>query len=491
MSYIAVFDLGTTAIKGVLVSRDGQLHFGHALPIETKYGYKQEIEQNPEQWWERVQCITRQWFSEDGVSPETIEAVTFSGQMEDVILIKEGEPATNAILYSDQRAAKEAELIQQKIPQLSEITGNGITSSTPLAKLLWLKEHEQDEKGEEVHVVFSAKDYLIYKLTGRIVTDIVTAATTGMMNLQTRKWHADLLSLLHIEEFVLPNLLSPEEKAGKVSTNGASQTGFLENTPVLCGAGDAGASTLGAGAILEGDCYMYLGTTGWIAGPTKDYSPQDNGVFTLAHIVPDLNIGIAPLLNAGNVHDWAMKTFLGCDDYDALEEEMQKSPPGANSLFFLPYLHGERCPIHDSDAKGAFWGIGPETKKADFLRAALEGICFSLLQITEMLVGSEVGSIALIGGGANSKTWCQMISDMTNKTVRVPHNTEYLPSLGIGATAFKYLGWTENYRDFVEEYIASSANSVNYYPNAEHHELYAELYKKYKKLYPSMEKMYR
>ena len=485
LNYVAVFDIGTTAIKGVLLSEKGTIHNEYSVKIHTYYGENQEHEQNPEEWWSGVQTITNEWFEKDDILPEYIKAITFSGQMEDVILIKEGQETTKAILYSDTRASQEAEFVNERLPHLKTVTGNTIRSSTPLAKLIWIKNKGILE--EQVSVVFSSKDYVIYQLTNSIVTDYVTAATTGMMDLQSRQWDKELLPTFELDAlFELPELVPSEHVVGRVTERGATQTGFLKDTPVLCGAGDAGASTMGAGAISEGDCYMYLGTTGWIAVPTRDTNPKEFGIFTLAHIVPQLNIAIAPLLNVGNVHHWAVDTLIGSQDYEKFEAEIDKSPPGANGLFFLPYLHGERCPIQDSEAMGAYWGIGPKTTKADFARASLEGISYSLLQITNMLVQQEKGTITVIGGGAKSQTLCQLIADMTNKEVRVPEKSEYLPSIGMGVTAFKYLGWLKDDQEFGQP----TPDKV-YKPNLENTKTYQQNYETYLKLYPAMVPIYR
>ncbi|WP_162990176.1 xylulokinase [Mesobacillus foraminis] len=487
MDYIAVFDIGTTAIKGLLLDREGGIVHERSFPVQTFNGEKNRQEQNPEEWWQGVVNISREWFDINKINPESVKAITFSGQMEDVILIKGGEKTTKAILYSDHRAGKEAEIVRQQFPDFHHVTGNSVYASTPVAKLVWLKTHALP--AEKVHVVFSAKDYIIYKMTGAILTDHVTAATTGLMNIETRKWQTEFMGVLGLNEvFHLPKLASPGQVAGKMNEAGAGQTGFRRGTPVLCGAGDAGASTLGAGAINEGDCYLYIGTTGWMAIPTKDGSPKENGIFTLAHAVHDLNIAIAPVLNAGNVHSWAMESLAGIEDFALFDKEVQKSPPGANSLFFLPYLNGERCPIQDSDAKGAFWGIGPRTTKADFARAVLEGICYSLKQITELLAGHG-GTMTLIGGGAKSPVWCQLLADMTSRPVRVPEHTEYLPSLGMGATAFAYLGWVKDESEFVRLHI-ESAPAKTYVPDEGNVRFYQKQYQTYVKLYPAMEKIY-
>ena len=229
LNYVAVFDIGTTAIKGVLLSEEGTIHNEYSVNNSYDYGENQEHEQNPEEWWSGVQTITHEWFEKDDILPEYIKAITFSGQMEDVIFIKEGQETTKAILYSDNRASKEAEFVNEKLPHLKTVTGNTIRSSTPLAKLIWIK--NQGILEDRVSVVFSSKDYVIYQLTNSIVTDYVTAATTGMMNLQSRQWDKELLPTFELDAlFELPELVPSEQLVGRVTERGATQTGFLKDT---------------------------------------------------------------------------------------------------------------------------------------------------------------------------------------------------------------------------------------------------------------------
>ncbi|SDH75146.1 xylulokinase [Alteribacillus bidgolensis] len=478
MEYIAVFDVGTSAIKGLLMQKDGCVFEERSAAIHTYKGKHGEKEQNPEEWWTGMKSITRGWFEEKNIPPESVKAVTFSGQMENVILIREGENTERAILYSDMRAEEESSWIQKQRPDLPDITANAVSASTPLAKLLWLNKREK----KPAAVVFSAKDYLIYKLTGVITTDSVTGATTGMMDIQTRTWHPGILESFGIDYFTLPALLSPNDLAGNVLPSGNS--GFHGNTPVLCGAGDAGASTMGAGAIHDGDSYFYIGTTGWAAAPTKSHSPKTAGVFTLAHVIHNMNISIAPLLNAGNVYEWTKNTFMPESSYETFENTISQSKPGAGGLVFLPYIHGERFPVQDSNAKGIYFGIQAHTSQADFMRASLEGICYSLRHIAETIIEAKEGKIILIGGGAKSKSWCQILADITNKTVSVPENSEYLPAVGIASTAFLYLGWVKDAGQFVDSYISCLPKNI-YRPNQKIRSVYEKGYKQYVKLYPS------
>ncbi|MGP4076004.1 xylulokinase [Halobacillus sp. K22] len=491
MNYIAVFDLGTSALKGVLLDRLGQRASEQSIEIETKYGSNGEVEQEPEEWWEAFQIILSNWQNTHPEHMEAIRAITFSGQMEDVIPIDASETASTAILYSDTRADQEAQLVQSKKPLISDITGNSVRPSTPLAKLLWMKKHQPEQYDSVEAFLFSAKDYLIYKLTREAVTDTVTAATSGLMDLHERKWSREILSDFAIDERKLPILLAPEKAAGKITDQVSEWTGFPKQTPVLCGSGDAGAGTMGAGAIQEGDQYLYLGTTGWVAAPIKRNANKIDGAFTLSHLPEAMNISIVPLLNAGNVYQWAVHTWADQSEspFENFENLAAASPAGANGVLFLPYMHGERFPIMDPEASGAFVGLHPEVQKADFIRAVVEGLCFSFCQVIESLSEKQEGIITIIGGGGRSRVWIQTLATIINRPVRVLKESEYSTALGAASTAFIWMGWVKNYNEFIEKHIASQEAEV-FTPDQEQQDIYKLQYQRYLRLYPSLQGTY-
>ncbi|RHW42750.1 hypothetical protein D1B31_03975 [Neobacillus notoginsengisoli] len=528
MSYVAAFDIGTTAIKGVLVAKDGTFTGETVIPLKTYHGENGEIEQNPHDWWEGVKDIAAHWREAKEIGGADIKMISFSGQMEDVIPIKadnrlkgvtqiseheqlkggdlifvdkdrssgtrfsEDRDQVYAILYSDTRAREELLLLKEAFPTHRRRTGNSLASSTPFAKILWLKKKERDAFTNTTCFLFSSKDYVIYRLTGQFVSDPVTCATTGMMDIQTKEWLLDCLDEFGVSTDLLPTIKFPDEVAGFVGAAAALESGFLEGTPVLCGSGDAGATTLGAAAVRNGDSYIYLGTTGWVAAASSKLDFDAAGIFNLAHMDHELYIRIAPLLNVGNIHRWAIETFIGNADepYRDFEVSVESSEAGAGGLLFLPYLHGERGYIQDEEANGAFWGIQPLTRKADFLRAVIEGLSFSLKQTLDFVVGEgEEGSVTLIGGGTKSSTWCQALADILGKPIRVPASSEYLPALGAAASAFIRLGWTENYETFADQHI-DTIQSKYYHPNHQHTEMYTNKYKQYLKLYPALKALY-
>ncbi|MBP1970797.1 xylulokinase [Virgibacillus natechei] len=493
--YVGAFDIGTTAIKGVLVNNQATIIGEYSILLDTYYGENGEIEQSPTDWWQGVKEITQKWWSELKLNPKQIVTLTFSGQMEDVISISSTYPNQRAILYSDTRSEQEAAYIMKKLPTIHDKTGNTIRSSTPLAKLLWLKENNVEVFDETQCFVFSSKDYAVYKLTNAFVTDPTTATTTGMMSLNTRDWIPEILETFGLSGNQLPKVYSSEEIVGYVSKAAAEETGLLESTPVLCGSGDAGASTMGAAAVNHGDTYFYIGTTGW-AAIVQDSNKQNKGIntiFNLAHLPESLNISIAPVLNAGNVHKWAVETFAneGTDNkYEEFDALVETIPAGSNGLLFLPYLNGERCPVSDTDAKGAFWGIGPKTKKSDMARAVIEGICYSYKQLIDLITnqGSE-GLLTLIGGGSKSSAWCQILADVIGRPVRVPIDSEYMPALGISSSAFVSLGWSESYNDFSKQFLVP-VEAEMYEPDMVKHEVYEGTYQQYLKLYPNLKGIY-
>ncbi|MBY7144380.1 hypothetical protein KFZ56_15250 [Virgibacillus sp. NKC19-3] len=491
--YIAVFDIGTTAVKGVLIDGQAAIIGEYRVRVNTYYGKNGEVEQCPADWWEGMKEITQKWWSVLNIEAKQVVAITFTGQMEDIISISPTYPNQKAILYSDNRFEQEAAYIMKRLPNIQAETGNIIRSSTPLAKLLWMKENREELMENTQCFVFSSKDYGIYKLTNKFVTDPTTAATTGMMNLHTRAWIPVIMEIFGLDTNKLPNLCGSEEIVGYVSASAMEETGFLQTTPVLCGSGDAGATAMGVAAVHQGDTYFYLGTTGWAAMVQEIISPNIQGMFHLAHIVPHLTISIAPLLNAGNVHGWAVETFASEDTDDknsAFEELVKEAPVGSNGLFFLPYIHGERCPMQNSDAKGAFWGIGPKTSKSDMARAVMEGICFSYKQLTDLIIDlGDNDVLTLIGGGSKSAVWCQILADILGLQVRVPADSEYMPALGISASAFVQLGWVDHYYAFSERFLRT-AESKMYEPNRLNHEVYEEIYETYLKMYPSLKGMY-
>jgi len=489
--YVAVFDVGTTTVKGVLIDKNAEFFETHSIPIETMVDADGKIEQNPLDWWHALKAITATWWRKQAVLPEQIEMITFSGQMEDVIPVLESKNPHPAILYSDTRAGVEADQIRELARGLEEKTGNTISATTPLAKLLWMKTYETNLFAKMKKVLFSSKDFLIHKLADVYVTDPTTASTTGMMNHVSRQWEKDLIENVGFDREKLPEIKSSEEIAGYVTLKAEKEIGFKSNTPVLCGAGDGGATAVGAGAVCPGDAYGYVGTTGWLAVIGQEIRREEklSDLFHLAHLPQERMVRIIPLLNAGNVYSWAVQTFAA-GDYTEFEKLIRQSEAGSNGVLFLPYLNGERNPVNDADAKGAFWGLTQKTEAGDLARAVTEGIAFSLKQLSEYLGLTREKEFKLIGGVTKSSVFVQILADCLNQTISIPKDSEFMPSIGAASSAFIRLGWARNYQDFTDRFI-NQADPVVYQPIDENVNSYKKSYKQFIKLYPSMNHIYQ
>lgn len=506
--YVAAFDVGTTSCKGVLVGRDGSLLGGMDIPLETRYGQQgtgRTVEQDPEQWFKAVAEIAGRWWY-SGIDPKDVRLIALSGQMQDCIPVDaDGHPVRPAILYSDGRAAKQAARMLETLGEapIREVTGNHLDGTLTLPKLLWLKENEPDAYERTASCLISAKDFVIRRLTGRNVTDPTSASTAGMMDISSRRWKADWLERFGLDARKLPDLLASDEIAGEVVAEASAATGFAEGTPVLCGIGDAGSTTIGAGATRPGDLYAYAGTTGWVAVTTNRVGPVERGVFHLAHADRGLVIVVAPLLNAGNAHQWALSVFgrgpSGKEGFAELERMMAACDRRQSGVIFLPYLNGERFPVQNPRASGVFIGLTSSTTAADMSCAVLEGVALAMYQVAEWVSRPSAVSapsdrckpsqVVLIGGVGQSRLFCQIFADVFGTDVFVPADSQYLPALGCAAAGFVRLGWAQLYESFAEAWLKQQKGE-RFSPDEALTEVYRRKYAKFTKLYPALEALF-
>ena len=492
MNYTAAFDLGTTALKGVLVSDTKKLAFAHSLPLET-LSSGEHIEQDPKEWY-KVFCNLSALMVKE-VPAEKIRGIVMSGQMQDLIPLDEtGEALGNAVLYSDGRAGEESAYINSLIGEdnIRQITGNAMDASIPAAKLLWLRNHEKERYKRINCVLGSSKDYIIKKLCGKSIGDHTAASTFGLMDIHTKQWDKNLLNSLFIPEEIMPELLSCAEKCGEVNRAASVQTGFREGTLIYTGSGDAGASTLSAKLTGTGEYNIYLGTSGWIAAVSGDTITRP-GVFNLAAIPKNLYINVVPFLNAGGVHKW-ISDLLWIDKldqakYDYIDSLLEQSKTGSEGLLFLPYLSGERFPIMDARIRGAFIGLNNETTNAQMVLSCLEGVAFSIRQGFEAMSSEKPKKISLVGGGAKTNVWRQIMADVLGTPITVLANSsEYLPSIALSSVVFIDQGLEKSYISFLASLPAT--DEFIYDPSPSSQQLMNEQYCRYLKVYPAIKELF-
>lgn len=489
----ATYDIGTTAVKGVLVDDAGTILASVSENINTIFENGQK-EQDPEEWW-RAFCRISQRFKE--LCPDIpVDGIIMSGQMQDVIPVKEdGCPAGNAILYSDGRAGQEAEELFAAVGRdyLERVTGNHYDGSLSLPKIMWLKKNRPDIFANTKYFLISAKDYIIFRLTGNAVGDVTACSTAGAMDIRRKIWDKKILDAAGISCAQMPKLYGSHELAGSLNAQGAAAAGFSAGTKVYAGVGDAGATTLASGITCPGEYNINLGTSGWVATISDEISRVDGGIFNLAAMEDGLYINVVPFLNAGNVHKWVSGLFTGEEDgkidYAYADRELKKSAAGSDGVVFLPYLNGERFPVMDTEVKGTFLGITASTQKGDMLRSCLEGVAFSIRQGIES-IGVPPKKISVIGGGGRVGVWNQILADVLKRPVCVYKNSEVLPALALCSSVLLAEGKIQSYADFTDS-LQSEEYSIVYEPVKEHTALYDRLYEKYVGIYPMVRAYYR
>jgi len=414
-----VLDVGTSAVKGALVTEDGDFAYVTERPLDAPTGRDGVMEQDARNWREVAREVTR-----DVVRHATTpDRIVLTGQMQDLTLLaSDGAPLRHTLLYGDVRAQQEARDVQDAlgVKLLQAWTGNDHDASALLAKALWLKRHEPDVWNAARHVFLGAADVLAFDLTGVAACDVTTASTTGLMNLETRTpLTEEALHLLDLSELPtrLPRLVPGGEQVGTVTPDAASSWGLPEGTPVHVGPGDAGATTIGAGAGIPGVASIYLGTSGWLATTSLDVGDPEAGVFTLAHPTPGRYVQVAPLLTAAGNLAWFRDAVTPDVPFDDLVQGaiLQARP----HLVYLPYLAGERSPFRDPTIRGAFLGLTADTTQRDMTYAVLEGVAFAYRHAADALgltSGGETEAPWVVsGGGARSAAWMQLLADVLER----------------------------------------------------------------------------
>jgi xylulokinase len=327
------------------------------------------------------------------------------------------------------------------------MVGNAALTGFTLPKLLWVRGNEP-EIWKEVRHVMLPKDFVRFRLTGEIATDVGDAGGTLLFDVDRRGWSARALELAGLDGSLMPVVLESAQVAGRVTAWAAQETGLREGTPVVAGSGDNMAGAVGAGVVEEGLCLAVLGTSGVILAhsdrPRKDLGDQNacGRLHTMCAATGDAKsregwcvTGV--MLSAGGALQWARSTLAPGVAYDVLMQEAAKAPAGCEGLVFLPYLTGERCPHADPLARGAFVGLSTRHTRGHLFRAVIEGVTFNMAAIVDLMrgVGVPVSSVRLSGGGNRSQLWRQMQADCYGVPVVSTNSEEGGSALGAALLA--------------------------------------------------------
>jgi len=479
-------DLGTSAVKVGLFDARGRRSCGTRRTYLTYAPHPGWAEQEPEEWWSVTCDALREALA--GIEADRVAAVGLSGQAPGQVLVtSDGRALGRAIVWSDRRATAEANWLAERVTseQAREWTGCAfITSVTQApARLLWLKAHRPDEWAR-CDAVLQPKDFIAFRLTGRIGTDVNSALC--LFNPQRGRYAVELLTLLDVEPRRMPPVLEPTAVVGHVTVQAGSATGLRPGIPVVVGTVDAWCAILGCGGIAPGCAVDVVGTSEVVALITTE--PADGeGVFAAPLPEGDLHWVGGPMQTGGAALAWLARCFYGQEppDFALTEGEASLIPPGAEGLLFLPYLKGERAPVWDPEARGAFVGLTDRHTRAHCARAVYEGVAFAmrdLLERSRAATGLSPRVLRVSGGGSASDLWNQIKADVTG----LPVQRMAIPDaacLGAALLAAVGTGAFEGFEDAVEAMVR--IGDV-FRPTPDLLPRYEELFVVWRHLYPAL-----
>ena len=480
---ILAHDLGTTGNKATLFSLDGTLIASALKEYDTFYPQNGWVEQNPEDWWAAVVSSTRDLLEKSGTAAKDVACVCFSAQMMGCLIVDDsGAPLHNMLIWADTRSVKqEAEILSRlDREKFYRITGHRASASYSAAKLMWLRDNAP-EAYRKAYKLLNAKDYILYKMTGRFVTDLSDASGTNLLDLNRLDWSNEILEALEISPSLLPELHASTDIAGGLVKEAADILGLLQGTPVVIGGGDGSCACVGAGVTKEGSAYNVLGSSSWISMATKKpVYDEALRTFTWVHLDKNLYAPCGTMQAAGYSYRWFRDALCPQMQYDAINELAQASRPGANGLLFLPYLLGERSPRWDHTARGAYVGLSVSTSRGDMARAVMEGVALNLKIILDILDGAcEISKVTMIGGGAKGALWLQILADVWQKPLALIENPGEATSMGAAVCGGVGIGAFDSF-DAVSRFT-KPVKEVS--PNKKNARLYVELSKAFEMAY--------
>ncbi|MCZ8512082.1 xylulokinase [Paenibacillus filicis] len=439
MTYYLGIDLGTSAVKCILVDAGGTVKGSLSLEYPLLQPQPGWAEQHPEDWWNGTAACIRQLLERSGISGDEVSGIGLSGQMHgSVFLDKELNVVRPALLWCDQRTAAECAWIEETIgaEELGRLTGNKALTGFTAPKAVWLRNHEPEHFRRTAHLMLP-KDYVRLKLTGAFGMDLADASGTLLLDVANRRWSTEVLERLGIPAEWLPPLYESNDIAGHVQPAAAALTGLAAGTPVVAGGGDQACGAVGVGVVREGIASVALGTSGVVFVHDDTYQADaDCRLHSFCHGVPGNWHRMGVMLAAGGSFQWWRNHFAfeelqqaqteGRDVYEYLTALAEQAPIGSEGLLFLPYLTGERTPHPDPKARGGFIGLNLRHTKAHLTRSVLEGITFGLRDSMELVKASGIviQELRVSGGGARSRFWRQMIADIFGLPVVTVNSTE-------------------------------------------------------------------
>jgi xylulokinase len=454
-------DVGTTGSKVLLIDERGEVVASADSGYPMRSPRPLWAEQDPEDWWHATVASIRTVLEKDGIVPKRIAGIGLTGQMHGLVLLDaKGEVLRPCIMWNDQRTAEECSELTSivGVEAAQHITGKPILPNFTAPKILWVRKHEQRVYEKIAHILLP-KDYIRFRLTGSLFSEVSDASGTSLFDVGRRYWSEEMIAAAGVKPSWLPEATESPVASAKISAEAARITGLREGTPVVAGGGDQAAQAIGTGIVEEGTISATIGTSGVMFATTDNYKlDPKGGIHSYCHAVPGKWHVMGVMLSAAGSLRWFRDALCGDllkraeetgrDAYELIDEEAAGVAPGCEGLFFLPYLTGERTPHADPNARGVFFGLTLRHGRAQMARAVLEGVAYGLRDALNLMreLGLPINEVRVSGGGARSSLWCHIIADNFESDLLTVNVTE---GAAFGAALLAGVG-TEIFRDVAE-----------------------------------------
>ena len=434
----AGFDLGTSALKAVIVDQRQAIIAESEVPIASQRPRDLWSEQDPLDWWAALETAMRELRTKHPRGFAAIAAIGLSGQMHGAVILDAADaPLRPAILWNDGRAAAECRELREAVPDIGKLAGVDAMPGFLAPKLLWLRRHEP-EIFKRITRIILPKDFLRLRLTGEFATDMADGAGTLLLDEARRAWSPRLVEAAGISTEQLPRLLEGRAASGVLKPAIAVAFGLSPEVIVAAGGGDAACGAVGIGATQEGQAFISLGTSTQYVVTRQSYAAlPEAGIHAFCHAVPERWFQMAALLNGASCAGWIARVLGRAADIGALMAQVERAYRGPGDLLFLPYLQGERTPHNDPNAKGVLFGMHLQTTATGLAQAVLEGVAFSVADAQAALAaaGANPPMPSVIGGGARNLFWMRLLASVLAKPLALHQSGEKGPAFGAARLA--------------------------------------------------------
>ena len=487
MLYVGI-DLGTSAVKLLLMDASGKIEKIVSREYPLSFPHPGWSEQNPEDWYDKSLDGLRELLADCDKSQ--VAGISFGGQMHGlVILDKDDQVIRPAILWNDGRTTEETDYLNQVVgkDKLSAYTANIAFAGFTAPKILWVKKHEP-ENFAKIAKIMLPKDYLAYRLSGTFCTDVSDASGMLLFDVQHKSWSKEMMEICGVKESQLAQIFESYEAVGTLKPELAKELGLSETVKIAAGAGDNAAAAVGTGTVGDGSRNISLGTSGTIFISSEKFGvDENNALHSFAHADGHFHL-MGCMLSAASCNKWWMDEILKTKDYAGEQKGIDVKELGKNHVFFLPYLMGERSPHNDPNARGTFIGMTMDTTREEMTQAVLEGVVFGLRDSFEVAkkLGIQIERTKICGGGAKSPLWRQMVADILNVKVDIPKSEEG-PSMGGAMLAAVACGEYASVEEAAEK-IVEIVDTVE--PIPENAARYEKQYQKFRRIYPTVKELF-